>query len=501
MKQSSNSSRPPYGVIVVLLIGAFIALLNNTLLGIALPAIMTDLQLEAATAQWLSTGYMLVVGILVPATAYLIQKYSVRRLFLVAMGLFTFGTLLAGVAQDFPLLLGGRIVQASGAAVMSPLLMNVMLVSFPIEKRGTAMGLMGLVMMGAPAVGPLLSGWVVQYYEWRMLFQIITPVAILVFIAGVFLIKDKKEEVSIRIDVLSLIFSSIGFGGILYGFSSAGSVGWNHPVVYVTIIVGILSLITFIVKQQRNENPMLNFNVFRIPMFSLSITITMIVAMALFSSMIMVPIYLIDLRGISPMEAGVMMLPGALALAIMSPFVGKLFDKFGGRILAFIGLVIVTITSFYFSRLTFEASYIYLIFLNTTRTVGISMVMMPVSTNGLNHLPERLYPHGTAMNNTMQQVSGAIGTAILVAIMSIRTQTHAETMTASIPLNTTTSEELVKLNEQIMGKAMLAGINDAFFVSVFFSAVALVLALFMKRAKPANEPLEEDTIVKKAAEN
>nr|WP_328797034.1 MFS transporter [Heyndrickxia sporothermodurans] len=224
------------------MVGAFIAFLNNTLLNIALPSIMKDLEVGPSTVQWLATGFMLVNGVLIPTTAFLIQKYSVRRLFLIAMGLFTVGTILAGFAHVFGLLLAGRMIQASGSAIMMPLLMNVMLVSFPVEKRGAAMGFFGLIMMGAPAIGPTLSGWLVEQFDWRMLFHFITPIAIVVFLLGLFLLKDKKDKVNIRLDMLSVLLSSLGFGGILYGFSSAGSKGWDSPQVYGTLIVGVLSL-------------------------------------------------------------------------------------------------------------------------------------------------------------------------------------------------------------------------------------------------------------------
>ena len=225
--EKSATARPPYGILAVLMIGAFIAFLNNTLLNIALPSIMKDLEIETSTVQWLSTGFMLVNGILIPTSAFLIQKFSVRRLFLLAMTLFSAGTILAGFADAFPVLLAGRMVQASGSAIMMPLLMNVMLVSFPIEKRGTAMGFFGLIMMGAPAIGPTLSGWIIEHYDWRMLFHFITPIALLVLVAGFVLLRDVKERSNAKLDFMSVVLSSFGFGGLLYGFSSAGSKGWD----------------------------------------------------------------------------------------------------------------------------------------------------------------------------------------------------------------------------------------------------------------------------------
>lgn len=478
-----TAERPPYGMIAVLMVGAFISFLNNTLINIALPSIMADLHVDAPTVQWLSTGYMLVNGIMIPTTAFLIEKYSIRRLFLTASGLFALGTVLAGFAHAFPLLLAGRMVQASGSAILMPLLMNVMLVSFPVEKRGAAMGVFGLVLMGAPAIGPTLSGWIVEHYDWRMLFHFVTPIAAAVILAGIFLLKDKKGKVVSRLDLWSLLLSSVGFGGLLYGFSSAGSKGWDNPLVYWPILVGAFALISFILRQFRLDRPMLNFSIFRYPMYSLSAAISMVVTMAMFSGMLLLPIYVQTLRGISPIDAGLMLLPGAIMMAAMSPVTGKLFDKYGGRGLAVIGLVITTATTYFFSRLSLQTPYSHLVIVNTLRMLGMSMVMMPVSTNGLNQLPAPFYPHGTAMNNTAQQISGAIGTAFLVTIMS----THQVSYAAEA-MRHLTGQPTAELQRQIGALAMLAGINDAFRVATYIAAVALALALFIRRAKPAKDP-------------
>ena len=503
-----KNERPPYGILAILMIGAFISMLNETLLNVALPSIMKDLDVGASTVQWLSTGYMLVNGVMIPATAFLIQKYSVRRLFLTAISLFTVGTFLAGFSTAFPLLLVARLIQASGSAIMMPLLMNVMLNSFPPEKRGGAMGLFGLIFIFAPAVGPTLSGWMLEHYDWRMLFHFVSPIAVIVLLIGFFLLKDKKAKVEISLDFLSLVLSSIGFGGLLYGFSSAGDKGWDSPQVYGTIIVGAISLIMFILRQFKLEKPMLEFRIYKYPMFALSSAISVVISMAMFSAMLLLPIYVQTIRGISPMKSGLMMLPGALLMGIMSPITGKLFDKIGGRILAVVGLSITILTSYFFSKLTLDTSYTHLILLYSARMFGMSMVMMPVMTNGLNQLPARYYPHGTAMNSTLQQVSGAIGSALLVTIMTNRTQTHAEDLAASAMKHLTgnpTPDVLAEMKQQIAMKAMLEGINDSFVVSVGIASIALFLAFFIKRSKQADDPNEvkpaDQKTVNKLVEN
>ncbi|PLS07090.1 DHA2 family efflux MFS transporter permease subunit [Neobacillus cucumis] len=508
MESPLTDKRPPYGIIAILMIGAFISMLNETLLNVALPSIMKDLDVNASTVQWLATAYMLVNGVMIPATAFLIQKYTVRRLFLTAMSLFTLGTIIAGFSHVFPLLLAARMIQASGSAIMMPLLMNVMLTSFPPEKRGAAMGLFGLVFIFAPAVGPTLSGYLVEHHSWRILFHLVSPIAAVVLLIALFILKDKKGKVDLTLDKFSLLLSSVGFGGLLYGFSSAGDKGWDSPEVYLTIAIGAISLVWFILRQNKLEKPMLNFRVYKYPMFALSSVISIVIAMAMFSAMLLLPIYVQTIRGITPFKSGLLMLPGSILMGIMSPITGKLFDKFGGRVLAVVGLSITIFTSYMFSKLTLDTTYTELMILYSVRMFGMSMVMMPVMTNGLNQLPARYYPHGTAMNNTLQQVSGAIGSALLITIMSNRTKTHATELADSAMKHVTgkpTAEMVAQMKQEIAMKAMLEGINDAFLVSVGIAFVALVLAFFIKRAKQAEDPEEskasQQKVVNKLAEN
>ncbi len=466
-----ETKKPPYGIIAILFTGAFVAIFNQTLLNIALPEIMNDLQVDAATVQWLVTGYMLVNGILIPASAYLIQRYSNRAIFIVAMSLFSLGTLLAALAPTFGILLAGRMVQASGSALMMPLLMNVILAAFPIEKRGQAMGLFGMVMIVAPAIGPTLSGFIVQNYSWRVLFFIVLPVALIPLLLGIFKLKNLTfQNRELTLDPLSLVLSSVGFGGILYGFSSAGSLGWGNPAVYATIAVGLIALVMFTLRQLKLDEPLLELRVYKHPMFALSSVISVTLSMAMFSAMILMPIYVQTIMGISPIESGLLMLPGAIIMGIMSPVTGRLFDRYGAKVLAISGLTIVVYTTFLFSNLSFETGYYEIMAIYTLRMFGISMVMMPVMTNGLNQLPASAYPHGTAINNTLQQVSGAIGSAFLVTLMNTRTESAAQNLIAA-----------GATEQAAMIPAMLEGINFSFTVSTFIAIASLVLALFIKK--------------------
>ena len=485
---TETAKKPPYLMIGILFFGAFVAFLNNTLLNVALPTIMIDLNIEEySTVQWLSTGYMLISGVLVPASAFLITRFKNRHIFMVSMGLFLIGTIMAAFAPSFGILLAGRMVQAAGAATMSPLLMNVMLTSFPVEKRGAVMGIFGLVMVAAPAIGPTLSGWIVEHYDWRLLFEMIIPFAAISLILAIWKLGNVMETRSVTLDYLSLVLSTIGFGGLLYGFSMAGTSGWDAPEVYGTIIVGAIGLVLFIYRQFKLEQPLLELRTYKYPMFALSSVISMVLSVAMFSGMILTPAYVQNVRGISPFDAGLMMLPGALVMGLMSPITGKLFDKFGPKALALVGLTIMTVSTYFLTILEVDTSYTYIVVVYTVRMLGISMVMMPIMTNGLNAIPQRLNPHGTAINNTAQQVAGAIGTAVLVTIMTNKLKDEAATLGAKAQAamqNATTAPteaQIAEMTAQITQQATLASVNHTFMVATVISAVALVLALFLKR--------------------
>lgn len=485
MDSTLQQKKPPYLMLAVLFIGAFVSFLNNSLLNVALPSIMVDLKIkDYSTVQWLATGYMLVSGVLIPASAFLITRFSNRNLFITSMAIFTVGTATAAFAPNFGVLLTGRMIQAAGSSVMGPLLMNIMLVSFPREKRGAAMGIFGLVMITAPAIGPTLSGYIVEYYDWRLLFEMILPLAVISLILGIWKSKNVMEQnKNATIDYLSVILSCIGFGGLLYGFSSASADGWTDTIVLITLIVGAISLVAFIVRQLQLKEPLLDLRVYKYPMFALASIIAIVNAVAMFSGMILTPAYVQSVRGISPLHSGLMMLPGAIIMGIMSPITGKLFDKFGPRMLAVVGLVVTAVSTYMLANLQIDSSYAYIILVYTLRMFGMSMVMMPIMTNGLNQLPNRLNPHGTAINNTAQQVSGSIGTAVLVTIMNSVTKSHAEDLMASVDPASFTKATQALLTQ----KALLAGIQYSFYVALGINIVALILAFFVKRVDTSQE--------------
>jgi EmrB/QacA subfamily drug resistance transporter len=473
-------------IVASLLIAAFVAILSQTLLNVALPKMMQDLKISENTIQWLITGYMLVNGILVPISAYLIERFTTRQLFMWATGLFTAGTIICAVAPGFDVLLTGRLIQAAGAGILMPLMSIVFLTIFPIEQRGKAMGMMGLAMIFAPAVGPTLSGWVVEHYSWRVLFYIVLPIAVLSLVFGAFSMKNVTRTSLPKFDLPGVIFSTIGFGGLLYGFSDASNDGWDSTRVIVSLTAGVVFLLLFLWRELRMEKPILEFRVFKFDMYSLTTVINVIVTMALYSGMILLPIFLQNIRGFSPMESGLLMLPGALLMGLMSPVTGIIFDKIGARWLSVLGLAITAVTTYELSQLTVDTTYGHMLLLYTVRMFGMSLMMMPIQTAGMNQLPQRLNAHGSAMSQTLRNVAGALGAALLVTIFSNAAENHGKEMAVAAHLNPADPDSQAKLLE-ITREATVYGINHSFEIATWMTVGALVLAFFIRKTKPQAE--------------
>lgn len=450
-------------LIAVLLSGAFITILNQTLLGTALPPIMEDLQLNESTVQWLQSIFMLVNGIMIPITAFLIERFTTRKLFLTAMTLFAFGTLIAAISPNFSILLTGRVFQAAGAGIMMPLLQTIMFLIFPIERRGTAMGMFGLVIAFAPAIGPSLSGWLVDQFPWRSVFYVVLPFAVINIVAAYFLLINVTEQKSPKVDILSIILSTFGFGGLLYSFSIAGNAGWTSFPVIISMLIGAISLFIFIRRQLKLDEPILEFRIFKYKMFTLTTGLGMIVFISMIGTAVILPLYMQNMLGFSALDSGLVLLPGAIIMGLMNPITGRLFDHYGAKWLAIIGSSLLVITTFMFTSLSTETTFAYLATMNGIRMLSISLVMMPVTTAGLNQLPPNLIPHGSAMNNTFRQASGAIGTAMLVTIMA----------TSAIP------------SEGVEG--LIHGVNMSFIVAGVISVFGLILSFYIKNSSPQSE--------------
>ncbi|MGO1523136.1 MAG: MDR family MFS transporter [Nesterenkonia sp.] len=453
-------------VLAVLVSGAFVIILNQTLLNTALPAFMEDFGITANAAQWVTTIFMLVNGIMIPVTAFLIQKFTTRGLFLTAMGLFSVGTIICALAPVYPVLLAGRVVQAAAGGLIIPLMQTILFAIFPVHKRGAAMGTFGLVISFAPAIGPTLSGWIVDNLPWQTLFYMMLPIALTAMVIAYFILRNVTERTYPPVDVLSIILSSFGFGGLLFGFGGAGDAGWLSPEVLAPLAIGAVSLALFIWRQLRLEQPLLELRVLRFTMFTLNTVLGMCVFIAMIGGMLIIPVYMQDMSDFTAMESGLALLPGAAIMGLMSPITGLIFDRVGAKWLAALGFTLLTGGTFMLTTLSVDTTFTYLAVVNAVRMLGTAMVIMPVTTAALNQLPQRLIPHGTALNNTMRQIAASVGTAVLVSVMVGAAR-----------------------DPEVYGAAgAIHGANVSFFIAGVISLLGLVGSFFIKHSHGPKEP-------------
>ncbi|QSF47442.1 MDR family MFS transporter [Paenibacillus tianjinensis] len=457
-------------IMASLLICGFVGMFSETALNIAISNLMDVFKISAATAQWLTTGFLLTLGILMPMTGWLLQRFTTRQLFIASLASSIVGTLIAALAFNFEMLMLARVLQAVGMGLLIPLMFNTILIVYPPEQRGAAMGFVGLVIMFAPATGPSVAGLLIEYFTWHYIFWLSLPFLIVGLLVGLKYLDNVTEITKSRIDVLSVILSTIGFGGVVFGFSKAGEGegGWTSAVVMSSIIIGLIALVLFALRQNVMREPMMNLRVFKYPMYIVGLVLVLACMMIILSSMIILPLFLQNGMGLTAFAAGLMLLPGSALNGILSPRMGRLFDKYGPRGLVISGLIIVVAALWFFSGISVVSSVAFLVTLHVGLMVGISMVWMPAQTNGLNQLPPELYPHGTAIMNTLQQVAGAIGTAVAISILTGGMQNYLHSSSAP-----TEQAELAK--------ALTFGSQNVFIFAMIVTLIGLCTSFFIRR--------------------
>ena len=459
-------------MLIVLVFGTFVTVLNQTVVAPALPSIMSEMSVNAAVAQWLTTGFTLVNAIMVPITAFLTDRFTTRRLFLASMVLFTAGTALAAWGPNFPVLLAGRLIQAAGAGILMPLVMTVLMWTFPVDRRGTAMGVFGIVIAFAPAAGPTVAGIIIDQANWHVMFWIIAVLcaAVIVF-AAVALERGGKTNKDVKLDVASVALSTLGFGGLLYGLSAIGSYGVTADSAG-GVVIGAIALAFFFRRQLRMEQPMLQVRVLTNRRFLIATIIVMLVQGALLAGGILIPILLQSYMGFSATTSGLVLLPGAIVMGAMGPVAGRLFDKHGPRVLAIIGTGVLALTTATFMFMGPGMGLITLTVIYTVRLFSLSLVNMPISTWGMNALPDKLMNHGTSVQNTFRQVAGSLGTAVIVSASTVATNMVSGSTDAVT--------------------AGVFGIHAAFAVATALCVLGFVLTVALVRNKPGDEAAADE---------
>lgn len=466
----------PTAIIVVLLLAAFAAILNETVLSVALPQLMTDFGVGATTIQWLTTGFLLTMAIVIPTTGMLISRFTTRRLFIAALILFLVGTALAAVAPSFGVMMVARVVQAGGTAIILPLLMTMTLIVVPVQHRGTVMGLNAVVISVAPALGPTLSGFIMGAWGWRWIFGVLLAVGLIAFVVGLLVLRTDGQTRRAPLDLVSVLLSVVAFGGLVYGLSALSAlVASGDPVPLLALALGLIGLALFVRRQRSlaaTGAPLLDLRPFARHNFRVSVLVVMAGMATMLGTVMVIPMFTQNVLGLSVVTTGLILLPGGLIQGLVSPLFGRVYDRYGVRPVVIPGAVLLAGGQWLLASMSESTSVSALIAYHVVFCVGMALIMTALMTHSLSSLPRELYSHGSAILNTLQQLAGAFGTALLITGLTI-----GAGLSASAGASAQT--------------AQADGTHWAFVIGGVIGTAGLVLAFFVRPLEARSEAAAE----------
>ena len=460
--------------LIALLVGAaFVVILNETIMSVALPELMVEFAVTAATAQWLTTAFMLTMAVVIPFTGWLLVRLPLRIVFVIAMSTFTGGTLFASLAVVFPMLVAGRVVQAVGTAIMIPLLMTTVLNVVPADRRGRTMGVISIVIAVAPAIGPTVGGLVLEVLSWRWMFWSVLPIGIVALVAGAVLIRNVTEPRPIPLDIFSGVLSAVGFAGLIFGLSSIGEAASGDALIspWIPVGIGAAALAVFVWRQLALKDfALLDVRAFRFGTFTVSLVLMLVSMMSLFGTLILLPMYMQQVLGTSTLNSGLALLPGGLIMGVLGWFVGRAFDRIGPRPLIIPGSILASAGLWgMFTTFSDDSSLALVMTWHIVLSVGLAFLFSPLMTSALGSLPPHLYSHGSALLNTLQQVAAAAGTALFITVMTLGIVSGAESGLGD-------------------AAAQMTGVHNALLLGAVISLIPVIGVFFVRNSAQTEGP-------------
>jgi EmrB/QacA subfamily drug resistance transporter len=493
-------------VLICAVVGTFMVMLDQTVVNIALPKITTVFGVGVHETQLVVTSYMLALAVIMPATGYLSDTFGTKRLYLITMALFTGGSLLCGLAWNNSSLVAFRVIQGLGGGMMTPLGMTMLFQVVPPNRRNTIMGFFGLPLMLAPVLGPTLGGYLVEYIDWRVIFTLNVPVGIVGLFLGFTLLRESKHVPNLKFDLRGFVLSAIGFSALLLGLSDVATDGWTSPTILIRFGIGTAALAAWIYVELTDEHPLLDLRLFRIPIFTLSALVSFVLTVGMFGGMLVLPLFLQNLRGLGAAESGLILVSQVLPMTVAMPLVGRLVDKVGARVVILTGLPLLALTTWQFGQLDITTSDATIRLWLAARGCAMGLVMMPSMTAGLNAVPLPMMSRASSMSNVMRQVFGAFGTALVVTILQQRQAFHTAMLSQSVTPDNLALQQLMStaqqwglgqglsaIQAQVMAtmvaakqvalSAAVMGFDDVFRVTAVITLLAILPALFMKTTR------------------
>lgn len=493
-------------VLMVIVIGTFMVILDGTIVNVGLPRIITIFDSTTEHAQWVVTAYMLTLGIIMPISGYLGDRFGYKRVYFTALAFFVLGSGLCGMAWSINTLIACRVIQALGGGIMQPLGMAILYQNYPRERMGAVLGIWGIAAMAAPAVGPTLGGYLVDYVNWRFVFYINVPVGIINLFLATMYLKPTPLIEGKAFDLTGIVFSSIGFFCLLLALSQGTSKGWSSPYIVFLVFMAVLCLSIFVYNELHQSEPLLELRLFTNPIFSISVVVSSIISIGMFGVIFLIPLLLQSILGQSAMQTGLILFPSALASGVMMPIAGRLFDKYGARTIVVEGLAILVWTTYMVHTFNALTPFAVMTLWLTIRGVGMGLCFMPSTTAGMNTVPQHLVGRASALNNVIRQVASAFGIAMFTSILHNRQAFHFANLAQNVNLDSyeyfTLQQGLQSMAStlglgygpmqgisngmiagQVAQKSMVMAMNDCFLVATGMCCIALILAFFFKGAK------------------
>ncbi|ASA21346.1 MDR family MFS transporter [Paenibacillus donghaensis] len=462
--------------LLAIIVGMIMVILDGTVVNVAVPKLVEYFSTDLKTIQWAITGYTLALAAVIPLAGYMTDRFGSKQVFLVTVGMFVLGSILCSFAQTSGQLILFRIIQGLGGGMVAPIGLAMVFRLAPLERRGSIMGMLGIPMLLAPALGPVLSGWLIEYVSWHWIFLINLPIGIVGIILGIKYLPKTEKKGKAHLDLFGIILAPIAFSMLAYGVNEGGGGSWSSTSTIVGLSVGGVALILFIIVELLHKHPLLELRVFRSSDFTRGIILTWVTQAALFGSMLFVPLYLQQIRNFTPLETGLILLPQALSSGIGMPLGGRLFDKIGARPLAFVGLSIISTALFLLSGITVDTGLPFIMMCLAFMGLGMGLSMMPLNTHVLNSAPKELVGRVTPLTAAAQQVVVSFAVAGMTGYLTSQIAVH--------------STELVQGGNPL--SAAVLGFNDVFFLAGCIAVAGVVISIILRKPKAAAKPSPED---------
>lgn len=499
----------PMAPLLILVLGAFMAILDSSIVNVAIPKMMAIFGSTTDEIEWVLTGYMLTSGMVVPITGYLGDRFGNKRMYILSLIIFTAGSALCGLAWSCNSLIAFRVLQALGGGMIMPVTMGMIYRIVPPSKIGTALGIWGIGAIMGPAIGPTLGGYLVDNFTWRWIFTINIPIGIVTCIIAGILLTETPLNKNLKPDILGMVFSAGACFALLLALDQGQKDGWTSQYIVTLFVVSVFLFVAFVVWELDHPHPLIDLRLLKNPVMVSSLLATAITTIGLYSVVYLIPLFAQNIRGYTPMESGLMMMPASLVTGFMMPVSGKLFDKYGTFWPGLVGLIILIATTYHLNVIDMNTSFGAIQWMLSLRAVGLGLCMMPITTAGMNTIPRHLVNRASAINNTIRQIAGSLGIAYLTYIWIDRENFHTqwlkEGLSAASPYAVVTQQKLEGFFSlhglvgtssvygtdgvlaQLVGQqASISGIDDAFIISALIMLVVIPM-LFLLTKKRVEE--------------